>query len=269
MTVLNSLGFFILGAVIGAFGTLIGAGGGFLLLPLLLFLYPHDSPAVLTGISLAVIFANATSGSIAYGRMRRIDYRAGFVFALAGVPGAILGALLTNLLDRRLFDPMLGLVLLIGAAVLIARPHQASLSRLAPGGRVLIEAGGTVHYYKPRIALGALMSVLVGFLSSVLGIGGGILHVPVMVYLLGFPIHVATATSHFVLAVLSLAAVLTHLGSGSLGPGLARALPLAGGAFLGAQAGASLSSRIHGLWILRGLAMALAAVGARLLLVHA
>jgi uncharacterized membrane protein YfcA len=268
MSLVPLLGFIVLGMIVGAFGTLIGAGGGFLLLPLLLFLYPHERPSVLTGISLAVVFVNALSGSAAYARMRRIDLRAGLVFAAAGLPGAVLGAMATNRLDRRVFDPLLGAVLLAGAMVVFFRPHQAIRPLSSTGNRTLVELDGTVHHYKPRILLGAALSVLVGFLSSLLGIGGGILHVPIMAYLLGFPVHVATATSHFVLAILALTGALTHVADGTLRGGLDRALPISAGALLGAQGGARLSSRLHGHWILRSLAVALAAVGVRLLLAH-
>jgi uncharacterized membrane protein YfcA len=268
MGLVHFLGYIVLGILVGAFGTLIGAGGGFLLLPLLLFLYPHERPSVLTGISLAVVLVNATSGSVAYARMRRIDLQAGLVFALAGIPGAVLGAVVTTWLDRRVFDPLLGIVLILGATFILVRPNQPHHPNSLPGARTLVESDGAVHQYRPRIALGAGLSVLVGFLSSLLGIGGGILHVPVMVYLLGFPIHVATATSHFVLAILALAGVLTHVATGSFRSGLIRALPLAVGALVGAQGGAALSSRVRGPWILRGLALALAAVGVRLLLAH-
>ncbi|HEX2387234.1 MAG TPA: TSUP family transporter, partial [Candidatus Binatia bacterium] len=81
------------GFVIGAYGTLIGAGGGFLLVPLLLLYYPQESADTITSISLAVVFFNALSGSTAYARARRIDYYSGLLFALAAVPGAVLGAL--------------------------------------------------------------------------------------------------------------------------------------------------------------------------------
>ena len=62
-----------LGLVVGAFGTLIGAGGGFVLAPVLLLLYPRDLPETITSICLAVVFFNALSGSWVYGRMARID----------------------------------------------------------------------------------------------------------------------------------------------------------------------------------------------------
>ena len=71
---------------------------------------------------------------------------------------------------------------------------------------------------------GVLLSLGIGFVSSFLGIGGGVIHVPVMSPVLGLPVHVATATSHFVLAVMSGAATLTHLAEGSYraGDGLRR-----------------------------------------------
>jgi len=101
-----------LGFVIGAYGTLIGAGGGFVLMPMLLLLYPEESPEVITGISLAVVFFNALSGSMTYARMRRIDYRSGFLFSTATIPGAILGALTTAYIPRRLFDAIFGFLMI-------------------------------------------------------------------------------------------------------------------------------------------------------------
>jgi uncharacterized protein len=267
VTPLAFAGFVALGVVVGAFGTLIGAGGGFLLLPLLIFLYPHDSPAVLTAISLAVVCVNASSGSIAYARMRRVDFRSGIVFAIAGLPGAVLGSMVTHHLDRRTFDPILGAVLLIGALIILLRPTTPPpVVPPADEGRTLIEADGTVHRYHPKTGLGIAISAVVGFISSLCGIGGGIVHVPAMVYLIGFPIHVATATSHFVLAIVALAGVLEHLADGTLAPGLVRVAPIALGVLAGAQFGARWSSRVRGKWILRSLALALAAVGIRLIL---
>src|SRR5262245_3506554 len=97
-----------IGFGVGALGTLIGAGGGFLLVPALLLLDPDIAPQFVTGISLAVVFFNAASGSVAYSRMRRIDFKAGVLFAIAAVPGAIAGAYMTSSISRRLFDAIFG-----------------------------------------------------------------------------------------------------------------------------------------------------------------
>src|SRR6185295_1618467 len=68
---------FPLGLLVGAFGTLIGAGGGFILVPILLLMYPNETSERIASISLAVVFFNAFSGSLAYARMKRIDYKSG------------------------------------------------------------------------------------------------------------------------------------------------------------------------------------------------
>src|SRR5262249_25148413 len=108
-----------IGFLLGAFGTLIGAGGGFLLVPILLLLYPGEKAETITSISLAVVFFNALSGSIAYGRRKRIDYRAGFLLSAAAIPGAMLGAAVTSLIPRRTFDIIFGILLLVGGTFLL------------------------------------------------------------------------------------------------------------------------------------------------------
>jgi len=255
-----------LGAVVGAFGTLIGAGGGFVLMPILLVVYPQEKTEVLTFLSLVVVFFNAFSGSVAYARMGRIDYRAAILFSAAGIPGAILGAMSTAAIPRRAFDVLVGL-LLVAAAVLLSfragsRWAAEAAGRLGPPQK---PPGAT--YHTPRkLTIGAGLSTGVGFVSSLLGIGGGIIHVPVLVEVLGFPIHVATATSHLILAIVALAGVGTHIVGGTGSPGLARIAALVIGVVVGAQGGAVLSNRVTGAWIMRGLVLALALVGLRVLL---
>ena len=94
------VGLVLLGPVIGAYGTLIGAGGGFVLVPILLLLYPSESPAKITAVSLAVVFANTPSGSLTYYRMRRVDYRSGALLALGTLPGAVIGAIAVGAIPR-------------------------------------------------------------------------------------------------------------------------------------------------------------------------
>jgi hypothetical protein len=87
---------FVLGAAVGSYGTVIGAGGGFLLVPLLLLLYPADPVTTLAGLSLAVVGLNALSGSLAYAWQGRIDFPLGLRLAAASVPGTAAGAVLTR-----------------------------------------------------------------------------------------------------------------------------------------------------------------------------
>lgn len=265
-----NLWLFPLGIAVGAIGTLIGAGGGFLLVPILILLYPNERPETITSISLTVVFLNALSGSIAYSRLKRIDYRSGLVFAACAIPGAVLGAMATSHLPRRLFDAILGAVLLMSGIALLFVNVRSGRDPVSPAPgrshRVVVEANGTRHVYSYRPAVGIVVSFCVGFASSLLGIGGGVIHVPALIYLLTFPAHIATATSHFVLAFAALAGVIVHLATGAFTHGIRRATLLGTGALLGAQVGARLSERVRGIWIVRGLAAALILVSIRILL---
>lgn len=264
------LWFIPVGFVIGAFGTLIGVGGGFVLMPLLLLLYPYENPEIITGISLAVIFFNSLSGTAAYARMGRIDFKSGLLFSAATIPGAILGVISVAYVPRRLFDAIFGVIMILASTVLIRQPvkdpEALPVKFKHSTERHIIESNGNVHDFFYNPSMGVILSLFVGYISSLLGIGGGIIHVPALVRLLNFPVHLATATSHFVLVIMSLTGTLMHMGSGSFSPGIGRTIPLAIGALIGAQVGAWLSSRIQGVWIMRSLAIALGFVGIRILL---
>jgi uncharacterized protein len=259
----------LLGGAIGTYGTLIGAGGGIFLVPTLLILYPQESPNTIASISLAVVFFNAASGTIAYARMHRVDYHAGLLFALATVPGAILGAYATSFLSRQLFDLIFSVVILSLATLLILRPnpqlHPVRLPRYALT-RHFTDAKGINYDYAFSTPRGIGLSFLIGWFSSMLGIGGGAFHVPVLVYLLHFPLHVATATSHFTLAIMSLIGSVTHVVMGDFSHGVRRTLALAVGVLLGAQLGAQLSQRFRGVTLIRILALGLVLFGLRLVI---
>jgi uncharacterized protein len=261
-----------LGLAVGAYGTLIGAGGGFVLMPLLLLLYPGVNPERLTAISLAVVFCNALSGSAAYARMQRIDYRSGLMFAAAATPGAVLGALQTSAVSRGAFNIIFSVVLVLVAIAMLLRPglqHNPRgdhpLSKWETTRR-LVEANGASHTWSFYPAIGVVLSFFVGYFSSFLGIGGGIIHVPALVWLLHFPVHLATATSHFILAIMALAGTLVHVWLGTLAGSWRATGVLALGVLLGAQVGAYYSNRIKSAWIIRSLGLALGLVGVRILL---
>lgn len=261
-----------IGAAVGVYGTVVGVGGGFLIVPALLFLYPDEDPVGITSISLMVVFFNAMSGSAAYARLRRIDYRSGLAFAAASLPGAVGGAYLVHLVPRGLFDLVFG-VALIAVALWLIRSAGRHLAVRAPRqGRFVVRRvlpgahPGEEFRYSYDMLQGVAAAAVIGFLSSMLGIGGGVFHVPVMIDLLRFPVHVATATSQLVLMFMTGEASAVHLLNGDLhGENLWRAVLLSIGAVPGAQLGARLSHRFRGATISRLLAAALLFVGARLL----
>lgn len=224
---------FVAGLGIGALGTLIGAGGGWMIVPILLFGlgFTHQRAV---GTSLSVVFLNALSGSIAYMIQRRILYRMGVAFAVATIPGAMIGAALVQYIGSQWFILLFAVFLLFISAFLFKGQTISGRSFRHPSQEELNSLTS------PIMLTGMFVSFLVGVISSLLGIGGGIVHVPFLIVILGMEVHSATATSHFVLAVTSLAGALIFLYSGDID------LPVAGamgaGVLLGAQAGAVFSN---------------------------
>ena len=258
-----------IGVATGAGASLVGASGGFLIVPLLLFLNPDLDPTQITGISLTVVACSSVSGTVAYARLKRIDYRAGLLFASVTLPAGVLGAYATHYISRNVFDGFFGVVvILVAAALFRARVRSNGMSSTGSGeaetDRVLTDANGTKYSYSYRAWLGCVANAAVGFVSNLLGVGGGVLRAPTLIHLLHFPPHVATATSQFIISVTALSGVAVHGVRGDVD--LGQAVYLAIGVIIGAQIGARVSTFVHGMLIAKLLALALAGLGVRLLL---
>lgn len=263
----------LIGFLIGTIGTLIGAGGGFILVPLLIILHPDFSAESITAISMAVVACNAISGSVAYISIKRVDYKAGIIFALFTIPGSILGVLTTTIIPREIFDVIFGIVLFALAVFLFLKGGETKLSNRVVSHkgwvhRQLVDKWNEKYDYEYDIRKGSILSVFVGYFSPLLGIGGGIIHVPAMVEWLRFPVHIATATSHFILAIMATVSVMVHIFGGSYHDPLILKMTvgLISGVIPGAQLGAFLSSKINGKMIIKALAVSLGVVGIRILL---
>jgi uncharacterized membrane protein YfcA len=243
--------------------------GGFLLVPILLFMYPDESPAKITSITLTVAFFNALSGSIAYSRLKRIDFKSGLLFALTAVPGAVIGAFIIDYLDREIFQYVFGAILLIISIYLIFKPKKKMTGGILlkwQANRKITDGQLNVYHYSYNLPLGMTIAFFVGVISSLLGVGGGIIHVPALTQILGFPTHIATATSHFMVAITTFSAIGTHLIERTYTSTVGVMFVLSAGAVIGAQFGARLSQRVNGVLIVRLLAAGLAIVALRLLI---
>ena len=263
-----------LGFAVGAYGTMVGAGGGFVLVPALLLIFPDESQRTLTAMSLLVVLANALSGTLAYARRKLIDYRSGLLFASVAVPASFAGAFAVRYMPRSAFDVAFG-VLLVSVAFVVAvgaaRGGQTIRDPLKGGRaivtRVIDRGDGVTSRYSYDVRPGLGLSGVTGFVATLFGVGGGIIQVPMMATLLRIPFDIAVATSQFMLIFMASAGTIIHLLNGELmGTELARAGLLSVGAIAGAQTGALLSRRLSSATITRLLALGLIAIGGRLVL---
>ncbi len=234
-------GFLALGILVGLLGALLGIGGGMVIVPLLVFAWDYE-PQLAIGTSVLMVLMNAVSGTWGYIRQKKVCVDAALKFAVATVPGAFLGSYAAEYLQGRLF------YLVFGAFFVLAAINMYRKASKNAAGKT---AGEVPEVYNWK--LGVLCSVGVGFLASILGIGGGIVHVPFMVYVLNFPVHVAIATSTCILAVSSLAGLVSHAMLGHIV--WTSSLAIGAGAFVGAQGGVALAQRLQS-----GILMKLASV---------
>jgi uncharacterized membrane protein YfcA len=199
--------------------------------------------------------------------MGRVDYRAGLLFAVATIPGAIAGAFTTSLFSRQTFNLVFSVIILGLATFIILRPapaRQAPQANSHHTTHTITDVKGVHYSYSFSRRIGALLSFAIGWLSSMLGIGGGGFHVSGLVYLLRFPLHIATATSHFTLTIMSCIGSIAHAVAGDFEHGIIRTLLLSLGVVVGAQLGARLSQRLRSETLIRVLAGGLVLFGIRL-----
>ena len=220
-----------------------------ILIPIFIFIF-NFSPQNAVATSLVVVFFNAFSGTFAYIKQDKVFYKAGIPFALATIPGAFIGSYLTEYFTGESFRLAFGIFILIIATIMLFNTNPPS-SHLPFHKK-------TFNFNKK---LGIAISTLVGFLSSIFGIGGGAIHVPLMIYALKFPTHIATATSHFVLTISSFIAVISHFLFGNIL--MAPALSIGFGAVIGAQIGAKISQKTKPKYIITLLALMLTLMGIR------
>lgn len=260
----------LLGLATSAYGAVIGAGGGFLIAPALILFFGVE-PKLAAGSSLVVVLVNGLTATMAYGRQGRIDYSTGVILGLATMPGAVIGAYVASLIDPRAVRLIFGAVLTgIALFIVLRRPAADSSTSVEPTHwpwrwrRQLIDARGDTFAfsYNPVAAIAYCLGI--GLLSSLLGIGGGILLTPALILAFGVPAHVATATAQVVLVASSGVGAVTHLQLGNVDIGRAGAMAIGG--LFGAQIGATFARRLAARWLTWALAGALLVVGLRLAL---
>jgi len=264
---------FIVAIFIGIIAAMVGIGGGALMVPIMILLLdvePHQA----VGTSLHVIILTATSSTIAYYIQRRIDFKVGLLMPLVTIPGSVLGAYTTEFISPKGIVGVFGaFLILIAFKMLISRERgknegvEKKVHEDPKSGeslRTLIDRDGKVFTYRPKLKEGLLLGFSAGFASGFLGIGGGALMVPILNLVVGLPIHLAVATSMFIMVFSASFGATTHFLMGNLVPEYV--VLLGAGVILGAQLGARTAKKLKASKLRKAFAIVLIFTGLRMLL---
>ena len=252
------------GVAAGVFGSLLGLGGGILIVPLLTLVF---NLPLLTAVGVSLVCVIVTSGASAgvYLERRVANLRLGMVLELFTAIGALAGGLAAFILPETVLE-LLFAALLVYVAVTMGRGRDPepegdddTTDVLATSAEVAVDSSFIVGLSGPgyrvrRLGFGAVGSVVAGVTSALLGIGGGLVKVTVMHVLMGVPLRVATATSNLMIGITASAGAIIYLLRGGIDPYVAS--PTAVGVFFGASLGSRIAHRID-LRILRGLFVAI------------
>lgn len=250
-----------MGGAVGFLSGLFGVGGGFLMTPLLIFL--GIPPAVAVGTEAAQIVASSVSGAAAQYRRNNIDIKLGVVLLVGGILGSLIGVQVVKLLrvagqfdlfvslSYVTFLGIIGVLMLIESADTIRKTRAGRrVSSKRPGQHGWIHGlpfkmrFKTAKLYISAVP-GFVIGAFVGFLSAIMGVGGGFIMVPAMIYLLRVPTNVAIGTSLFQIVFVAAATTILHATENQT-VDIVLALLLMVGAVIGAQFGARTGEKLKG-----------------------
>jgi uncharacterized membrane protein YfcA len=257
----NILVFLAMGGAVGFLSGMFGVGGGFLMTPLLIF--AGIPAAVAVGTEAAQILASSVSGALAQWRRRNIDVKMGLVLLAGGLVGSFFGVELVHVLRRLgVFDVFVSAcyVTFLGVIGMLMLIESANAIRKSRSGRIVSQRRPGQHnwvhglplkirFNRSRLYISAipplLLGLFVGLLAAIMGVGGGFIMVPAMIYLLRMPTQVVVGTSLFQIVFLTAATTILHA-SQNYNVDVVLAVILMAGGVIGAQFGALAGERLKG-----------------------
>jgi len=250
----------------GIIGAIVGVGGGFLIVPMLIFIFGL-SAQVSAGTSLIALAFTGLSGTVGYARQRRIDYKLGLSLSVASAPGAVLGSIASTYLSSKTVTVLFGcFMILVSIYIAFGTPPTSLATGVAGSRRHLVDRDGREFQYTIRHLVFAYPLVfLAGVIAGFFGIGGGALQVPVMIMLLGVPAEIATATSALMIVLSALTGAITHIQLGSVAYEFTPFIVIS--VIVGAQIGVQVQRLASALTLRRLFALSIIIIGVRLILV--
>ncbi len=236
----------------GGFGSLVGIGGGLVIVPVLSVGLGYDVKTAIAA-SLIGVIATSLSASPRYIKSGIADRRLGLLLLVAAALGGLAGGLTAGSLDERTLSLLFALLLAGVALRMLWQIRHPSVPPPMDGDGKDDGAGFSSSYVEPttgedvayrahRILPGTAVSFVAGNISGLLGVGGGVINVPTLHVLMHVPIRVATTTSTYMLAATAATSAMVYTVSGQVDPLLAA--PVALGVIVGARLGARLSMRL-------------------------
>ena len=260
----------LLGLFSGFLGGLLGVGGGIIVVPILILVFNLRAQQAV-GTSLVMIIFTALSATFAYSRQKRLDWRVGLMGAVVTVPGAVVGAYLTQFFSSNSLTIIFGLFLFFIAASMFRQSNRTARRDKKPQvkkdqeskrwvwKRRIIDAYGNVFQYDANIYTGLALLFAGGLASGFFGIGGGLIVVPILAGIVGLPMHIAVATSMLTMIFTSVSGVATHIMLGHVL--LEYAAPIVVGIVVGAQVGARTAKRLRSVSLERVFALVVVVIG--------
>ncbi len=245
---LLALVLFLIGSLAGMLGALLGLGGGVFLVPFFVLVL-HMPMHMAVGVSLTTVIATSSVVSAGTAGRRLMNMRLGMTLEVATTAGALAGGIVAAALSARTLQGLFAGVSAATAVVMLTRLERRNVSPVGGsvnpgllGGRFYeVESGGEVVYSVRRLPLGLLASFIAGSVSSLLGIGGGIIKVPVLNAWCGVPLRAAAATSAFMIGVTATVGAFVYFWRGQVVPTIAAAAVL--GVLAGSRAGFTIGAR--------------------------
>jgi len=256
------------GVATGVFGSLLGLGGGVLIVPLLTLAFGLDLREAV-GVSLVCVIVTSGASASVFLQRNVANLRLGMALELFTATGAVVGGAVAFLLDERMIAGLFAVLLAYVAVTMLGRargdttetPVPEALEPTTPdgiepapgedvaapdlpasGANTAIDRLSGPGYRVRNLRIGAVGSVFAGVVSALLGIGGGIVKVPVMHLVMGVPLRVSTATSNLMIGITASTSAIVYLIRGGIDPYVAG--PTVVGVFLGATLGSRTAHRV-------------------------
>ena len=241
----SSLIIFVISIVIGVLGSMLGIGGGVFLIPMLTGIVGLPIKTAIGASIVSVIATSTAAGAVYIGR-GITHSRLAMVLEIATTLGALAGGFTAVLLSENVLEGIFGVVLLY-VAYSMGKGFRGKVNTIQSGFLVTSYAdpfsGETITYGVHNLLAGMSASFVAGNISGLLGIGGGVIKVPVMNLIMGIPLRAAIATSNFMIGITAATSAIIYYKHGYIDPIVA--VPTALGILIGAQVGSRLGGRIR------------------------